>query len=103
MRICTESTPARGSSPEGSFAKDLLRNRRKTSSGIKNLECLTYQTRQKKSQKETRAFAALPCLLETPPGLCPLFAPPPPLLGPSSPPTRRRSGWLGVPFRPAHR
>ena len=26
---------------------------------------------------------------------------PPPLLGPSSPPIRRRSGWLGVPFRPA--
>ena len=26
--------------------------------------------------------------------------PGPPLLGPSSPPTRRRSGWLGAPVRP---
>ena len=29
------------------------------------------------------------------PGLSPLPSPLPPLLGPSSPPTRRRSGWLG--------
>ena len=73
MRICTESTPARGSSPEGSFAKDLLRNRRKTSSGIKNLECLTYHTRQKKSQKETEPSPPFP-------GLSPLLAPRPPPL-----------------------
>ena len=100
MRICTESPPARGSSPEGSFAKDLLRNRRKTSSGIKNLECLTYHTRQKKSQKETRAFAALPCLLETPPGLCPLFAPPPPFSARvARPPGGGQGGW-GSPSGP---
>ena len=95
MRICTESPPARGSSPEGSFAKDLLRNRRKTSSGIKNLECLTYHTRQKKSQKETRAFAALPCLLETPPGLCPCSPHPPPFSARvARPPGGGQGGWV---------
>ena len=55
LRICTESTPARESSPEGSFVKDLFRNRRR----IKNLECLIADRRSVRSIAIANAWG--PC------------------------------------------
>ena len=47
------------------------------------------------TDKFSHKWRCTPDFVESAPGLCPLLAPSPPLLGPSSPPTRRRSGWLG--------